>query len=114
MQQPAAKERRGALRARSHLYVRVNVGTAQQLLAVENLSKQGLFLATEHPLEPGSAICVEFSLPGRDRVAANGRVVWMRRKADDRGPAGMGIELAPLDDWDQALLGELVEQALFG
>jgi len=109
-----AGNRRETLRVRTHLKVQVSFGTAQRLLGVYNLSEGGVFLETERPLEVGEQVCIAFVAPGRSAVELEGRVAWVRSTPDDWGPAGMGVELAPLSDWDRALVAELVEAALLG
>jgi uncharacterized protein (TIGR02266 family) len=105
---------RESLRVRTHLKVLVSFGEAQQLLGVYNLSEGGVFLATRRPLPVGSQLSIEFSASSGSPVELEGRVVWVRREPDARGPAGMGVALEALSDWDRVLLAELVEAALLG
>ncbi len=104
--------RRETLRVRTHLKVQVGFGAAQRLLGVYNLSQGGVFLATERPLEVGEPVSITFSVPTSPPVELEGRVAWTRTEPDEWGPAGMGIELGPISEWDRTLVAELVEAAL--
>lgn len=108
----ASGNQRESLRVRTHLKVRVSFGAAQQLLGVYNLSTRGVFLATPRPLEVGSQLSIEFCGSSGIPIELEGHVVWARSEGDAWGPAGMGVELAPLSDWDRVLLAELLEAAL--
>jgi uncharacterized protein (TIGR02266 family) len=103
---------RESLRVPTHLKVLVSFGAAQQLLAVYNLSEGGVFLAAARPLPVGSALAIEFWAPGGTLVELEGRVVWVRNQADERGPVGMGVALEALSDWDRVLLAEVVQAVL--
>jgi uncharacterized protein (TIGR02266 family) len=109
---PAGAERRDAIRVRSHLEVQVNWDATRDLVRAHDLSEGGVFLQTEHPSEPGTEVHLELS-DGRGRtLALEGTVVWVRQPADRLGTPGMGIKFRNLDDWDRAVLVELVEAAL--
>jgi hypothetical protein len=108
----ASGNQRESLRIRTHLKVRVSFGALQQLLGVYNLSTRGVFLATPRPLEVGSLLSIEFFGASGSPTELEGHVVWARSEGDAWGPAGMGVELAPLSDWDRVLLAELLEAAL--
>ncbi|MEN8182856.1 MAG: PilZ domain-containing protein [Myxococcota bacterium] len=110
---PAGSQRE-SLRVPTHLKVQVSFGAAQRLLAVYNLSQGGVFLEAERPLEVGAQVCIAFAASAGSPVELEGRVVWTRAESDGRGPAGMGVQLGPLSEWDRALLAELVEAALLG
>src|ERR1700690_1792549 len=60
--------------------------------ATENLSKGGLFIQTEQPLQVGQKVPLALSFPGLlDPVEIVGRVAWVRpEQAGGRG-AGVGI-----------------------
>lgn len=103
---------RESLRVRTHLKVLVSFGEAQQLLSVYNLSEGGVFLVARRPLPVGSQLNIEFWASSGSPIELEGRVVWVRREPDERGPAGMGIALEALSDWDRVLLAEVVEAAL--
>lgn len=106
------ENRRESPRVRTHLKMQVSFGAAQRLLGVYNLSEGGVFLETERPLELGSQVSIAFAVPGRSEVELEGRVAWIRPSPDEWGPAGMGVELGPLSEWDRILVAELIEAAL--
>ena len=106
--------RRETLRVKTHLKVQVSFGAAQRLLGVYNLSRGGVFLETERPLAVGERLCIAFAASKGSPVELEGQVVWTRPEPDEWGPAGMGVELGPLSEWDRTLLAELVETALLG
>jgi len=61
------------------------------------LGAGGLFIETEAPLAPGTALRVRFRLPGGEALhAIEGRVTWQHRPEDARAgdlrPCGMGVE----------------------
>ncbi len=74
-----------------------------------NLSRGGLFVASESPLPPDAALELTITLPSSSaRVRALGRVVWRRERTKSAAAAapGMGIKFLsmPSADW-----GRLVE-----
>lgn len=68
-----------------------------------DISEGGLFLSTYRPLTVGSAVDVEFTLPGTERsIRARGEVRWVREHSAEL-PRGVGIafEKMPEDDRDE-------------
>lgn len=68
-----------------------------------DLSRGGLFVATDEPLAVGTELLLSFVLPDRHRVRADAIVAWVRapRYRPDELPAGMGVRflrLAPRDE----------------
>jgi uncharacterized protein (TIGR02266 family) len=64
---------------RAHLFAQVDVHTQSNFFTgfSGTLLDGGLFVATYEPLELGQAVHVEFSLPGGQLVACDGRVSWL-------------------------------------
>lgn len=58
-----------------------------------NVSRTGLFIRTNEPLEPGRRLLVELTLPGGEDVDAVGRVAWVRRSLAPPAERGVGVEL---------------------
>lgn len=58
-----------------------------------NVSRNGLFIRTAEPLEPGRRLLVELKLPGGRDVEAVGRVAWTKRSLDPGADRGIGVEL---------------------
>jgi type IV pilus assembly protein PilZ len=66
-----------------------------------DISEGGLFLSTYRALPVGSAVDLEFSLPGSDSpLRARGAVRWLREHAPDQ-PRGVGIAFEELADEDR-------------
>jgi hypothetical protein len=63
-----------------------------------DLSLSGMFIGTARPSPRGALIRFEsVSEKGDEAFRGTGRVVWQRPKADDRGPAGMGVRFVRLE-----------------
>ena len=66
-----------------------------------DISEGGLFLSTYRTLPIGSAVDLEFSLPGTESpLHARGEVRWLREHAHDQ-PRGVGIAFDELADEDR-------------
>lgn len=109
---PAGVKRRDSIRVRTRLQVQVSWDAARELVRARDLSEGGVFLQTNHPIEPGTPVEIELDdLRGRP-LSVEGTVAWVRLESDRAGAPGMGIRFRNLDDWDRTLLSELVEAAL--
>lgn len=63
-----------------------------------NVSRGGMFVEAESPLEPDSEFEVEFTVPNTSIVVQpTARVVWRRMPGDPDRPAGMGLQFLKLD-----------------
>jgi len=84
---------------RSPFVVRVDYGTVDAFFSefTADVNEGGLFIESETPHPPGTAVALQFRIPGADRpIQVRGRVVWST--AGDAGQApGMGIEFEDLD-----------------
>src|SRR5438445_11718068 len=63
---------------RVELMVRVDYKTVDELFSefARNINEGGMFVETETPPEPGSAVALQFRIPGsREPIAVMGRVV---------------------------------------
>jgi len=58
-----------------------------------NVSRNGIFIRTSEPLEPGRRLLVELKLPGGRGVEAVGRVAWVKRSLAPEKETGVGVEL---------------------
>jgi Tfp pilus assembly protein PilZ len=58
-----------------------------------NVSRTGLFIRTNEPLEPGRRLLVELTLPGGEDIDAVGRVAWVRKNLAPAAERGVGVEL---------------------
>ena len=104
----SGQERRQSERV--DLVVRVDYKTVDELFSefARNINEGGIFVETESPPERGSAVALQFSIPGSDEpIQVMGRVV--RISAGERGdPPGMGVEFDDLDDQSRELINQLV------
>ena len=57
-----------------------------------NLSKGGIFLETESPLDVGETVSLSFDVPGAGTLDVTGVVAWVRRGSPDGLPDGMGVQ----------------------
>jgi len=80
--------------------VQVQFRTASSFLVAYsvNLSRGGLFLETEHIVQPGTEGTLQFAVPGAGPLLVRGRVTWCRDGADENGPQGMGVEFEDIAD----------------
>jgi uncharacterized protein (TIGR02266 family) len=66
--------------------------------ATENLSRDGLFVQTDHPFEVGSSVALSVSFPGLlNPIELLGRIAW-RRPATAGAPAGVGVQVEREED----------------
>ncbi len=94
--------------------LRVDYGTRDAFLAnrVSNLSRGGLFIATETPLPVQSELDLVLTLKNEDeRIRARGRVVWNYdiRKGTSRVIPGMGIRFVDLSPDDSHRLVDYLD-----
>ena len=90
------EDRRRAKRA--PLEVPVDYSTVDTFFAefTANMNEGGMFIETDAPGEPDSAVQLSFRLPGRDDpVKVEGRVAWVS-DGESGQPQGMGIEFLAL------------------
>ncbi len=83
---------------RSPLMLKVRYKRANDFLAdyTENISKGGLFIATEESFELGSMVEFEVSFPGLlDPIAIKGEVKWCRQSPDGEERPGIGVQFLP-------------------
>ncbi|RME41766.1 MAG: TIGR02266 family protein [Deltaproteobacteria bacterium] len=79
----------------------------------KNLSRGGLFLATVNPLEPGSRVTVELTLPplGSQTLTCDCEVVWKRHyQASSPHEPGMGLRFVNLAEETAVVIDTWVRQ----
>jgi type IV pilus assembly protein PilZ len=107
-------ERRRSQRA--DYVVRVDYKTVDELFSefARNINEGGLFVETETPPGVGSAVALEFKIPGSpEPIQVMGRVV--RTSDGERGETpGMGIEFENLDGQSRELINGLVRNLRVG
>ncbi len=87
--------------------VRVQFRNASSLLVAYsvNLSRGGVFLETDAPVEVGSEVTLQLAVARAGPVLLSGRVTWRRERPDRDGPVGIGVEFEDMVD----TLGELID-----
>jgi hypothetical protein len=58
-----------------------------------NLSLEGMFVGAASPVDGGRSLLIHLDLDGHT-LPLRGLVMWNRRRAEQHGPAGMGIRLS--------------------
>jgi uncharacterized protein (TIGR02266 family) len=99
---------------RQEAVLRVSYRDVEQLVDyTENLSKEGVFIATERQFEPGAQIMFELSFPGLFKpIRLRGEVIW-RRPPESLGevrPPGIGVRLEFADELERKWLHDLLQK----
>ena len=95
---------------RTPLVVRVDYTTVDSFFSefTANINEGGLFIETESPPPAGTAVLLNFKLPGEEEpLRVHGRVVWTAAQGGAEGP-GMGIEFENLDRVARARIDQVV------
>jgi uncharacterized protein (TIGR02266 family) len=76
----------------------------------------GLFIDTVSPLPAGTAVNLEFGLPGQSGlVNVDGEVVWVRPEFDPKGfSPGMGVQFKQINEADREKIMAFVMRVLMG
>jgi len=84
-------------------------GTGVLIFEATDLSAGGTFLRSDLLLEEGETLSLELQVPGVERtLAAQARIVWVRRFPSDGQPAGMGVEFLAMSEEDRRVLREFL------
>lgn len=77
-----------------------------------NLSRGGMFIATDRPTPPGSEVSLFFTLPGLSHsFSVLARVMWMRdEKTGQNSTPGMGIQFLDPKPSEAALIASVVDR----
>ncbi len=97
---------------RAPFVVRVDYGTVDAFFSefTADVNEGGLFIETDNPQPPGSAVVLQFRIPGSDQpIKVRGRVVWTSEQRPSESP-GMGIEFENLDVRARARIDEAVRR----
>lgn len=113
---PADNERRQS--TRSEMLMEVGLEGANRFYTgqADDLSRGGVFVATDDPLPVGTEVTLSFVLPDGHRIAAAAAVAWVRapRYRPDALPAGMGVRFEGLPSEDvQAIQNTLESRPAF-
>ncbi|MFP8879906.1 MAG: TIGR02266 family protein [Myxococcota bacterium] len=96
---------------RADLLVRVNYTAVDALFSefARNVNEGGIFIETETPQPIGTAVELEFKLPGMDEpLQVIGRVVRVDHEGTDG--SGMGIEFENLDDHCRDMINDVIRK----
>ncbi len=77
----------------------------------ENLSRRGLFVATEAPYAIGDRVTVRLRLLHAPEMELEGEVRWIRPASPGR-PSGMGLQLLDLTPAQQRLIDSFIASGL--
>jgi len=93
---------------------RISYRDVRQLVDyTENLSEEGLFIATEKQFEPGSEIVFELSFPGLVKpIRLKGTVMWRRppKSLNEIRPPGIGVLLKFGSEIERTWLRDLLRK----
>jgi hypothetical protein len=79
-------------RKRCRLALRWGLTRPSVQASTDNLSVQGMFVATRRPADPGAAVRINLDLAGTT-AQLDGLVMWTRSKPERGKPSGMGLRL---------------------
>jgi uncharacterized protein (TIGR02266 family) len=116
LERPSASGSERRRSERIDLLVRVDYKTVDELFSdfARNINEGGMFIETDTPPDPGSAVALEFRIPGsEDPIQVMGRVV-RATLGDQSEPPGMGIEFENLDAQSRELINQLVRNLRVG
>ena len=98
--------------ARTDVVVRVDYQTVDEIFSefARNINEGGVFVETDVPCEVGTAVSLQFKLPGSDEpIEVSGLVVRVAEAGGSEMP-GMGIEFDDLGAQERELINRLVRQ----
>ena len=103
---PGNDERRDARRAELEVDVAFEGDNRFFAGTTGDISRGGLFVATDTPLMVGTELTLSFVLPDAYRIATDATVTWVRapRYRPDELPAGMGVRFDDLSAADRGAL----------
>lgn len=109
---PGEEERRDELRLELEVDVGLEGDNTFYTGRTGDLSKGGLFVASDEPFPVGTDLLLSFVLPDGYRVCADGVVAWVRapRYRPDELPAGMGIRFLHLSTKDERAIAHFLAQ----
>ena len=73
-----------------------------------NISEHGVFVHTNKPLDPGTVVELQFTLPeSREKLKVRGEVMWVnpyRKEQEKNYNPGMGVRFESLNEVDRETL----------
>lgn len=111
---PPGSSQRRFLRVPTRLDVEFTGLTDPAKGVLTQIGEGGIFIATEGPLGPGTAVRLEIMRRSKDdTLRVEGIVAWVRAVATQNGPPGMGVRFANLDRERRAEIIDLTARSLF-
>jgi uncharacterized protein (TIGR02266 family) len=96
-------------RLEARLVASVELDESSYVAFTENLSRAGVFVATQAPPNVGATVHLVIALPDLALVRAEGTVRWIRNSSKSKGvSAGMGIRFENLSALDTVLICDFV------
>jgi uncharacterized protein (TIGR02266 family) len=105
------KERRK--KSRMPIVVQINYHTVDSFFRdfADDLSAEGMFIATQEPLEPGTKLSLEFLIPGcKYPIRVRAEVIWNRNVYDMGRGRGMGVKFEGLSPSEKDKINTIVRQ----
>ncbi len=105
------KERRKKFRM--PIIIQINYHTVDSFFRdfADDLSAEGMFIATQEPLEPGTKLSLEFLLPGCNYpIRVKAEVTWNRKVYDMGRSRGMGVKFENLSPDAKDKINTIVRQ----
>jgi len=107
---PRGGKERATVRVPLGVPVNYTVGRWQSQGIVFNLSKTGIFLSTDLPVEAGHRLQLQFILPGVPRLfELSGIIVWTASGPGGMTPSGMGVKFLDVDAATESQLAAFVK-----
>ncbi|HEV8662642.1 MAG TPA: PilZ domain-containing protein [Candidatus Methylomirabilis sp.] len=107
---PRGVTERATVRVPLGVPVNYTVGRWQSQGIIFNLSKTGMFLSTDLPVEAGHRLQLQFILPGVPRLfELSGAIVWTAGSSGGMTPSGMGVRFHDVDGATEAQLAAFVK-----
>jgi uncharacterized protein (TIGR02266 family) len=106
----ATNGERGSRRLGARLVASLELDESSYFGFTENLSEDGIFVATRAPQKVGATVSILIALPDLALVRAQGTVRWTRRPSDAKGvAAGLGIRFESLSALDAVRIHDFLQ-----
>jgi uncharacterized protein (TIGR02266 family) len=100
---------RMAPRLEARLVASVEIGQSSFVGFTENISREGVFVATQAPQSVGATVLLLIALPDLALVHAEGTVCWTRSGSKSKGISpGIGVRFEDLSALDAVLIEDFV------
>ena len=108
------EDRRGVDRIPKKFKIAYNSGNTVIHSYLTNIGVGGVFIPTDHPMDPGSRLHAKISLPnGENDLEINCEVVWIRKQEmitpSGKFPSGMGVRFLNLSPEDKKKIERILK-----